>query len=206
MAAYMLLEPPALPPPPPPPPPPKAAQKVDPVEKPNPTYQLLAPTVIPDAIPMVEPEPYVQAPVEGVEGGVEGGIEGGVVGGEIGGQADGILGGEVGGTVGSIVPPDDGRVVVPRDATLRMHALSKTFPMYPENARIRGWEDDVVVRYVIGTDGKVKDVVILNGSSHKIFDEITLNAIRYWRFRPMIKDGKPVEVVHELTIRYRLNA
>ena len=209
MTAYSLIEPPALPPPPPPPPAPAKAQTlVEPVKK-EVTYQLLAPTVIPDAIPVVAPEPYVEAPVEGAqENGVEGGIAGGVAGGEIGGNDDGFLGGQVGGTVGSVPPPppvDDGRVIVPRDATLRMHALSKTFPMYPENARIRGWEDDVIVRYVIGTNGKVKSVEVLEGSDHKDFDEATVNAIRFWRFRPMIKDGKPVEVVHELTIKYRLN-
>jgi hypothetical protein len=41
-------------------------------------------------------------------------------------------------------------------------------------------------------------------ADRKIFDEATINAIRHWRFRPMIKDGEAMEAVHELTIRYRL--
>lgn len=205
MTAYSLTEPPPLPPPPPPPPAQKA-QVVPVTEKVQPTYQLLAPTVIPEQIPVVSPEPYVEVPVEGVEGGVEGGVAGGITGGEIGGKPDGTIGGDIASEPPPPPPPvDEGRVIVPRDATLRMHALSKTFPMYPENARIRGWEDDVIVRYIIGTNGKVKSVEVLNGSAHKELDEAAVNAIRYWRFRPMIKDGKPVEVVHELTIKYRLN-
>jgi outer membrane biosynthesis protein TonB len=37
-----------------------------------------------------------------------------------------------------------------------------------------------------------------------VFDEATVRAIRNWRFRPMIKDGQPTEVVHELTVLFRL--
>ena len=32
----------------------------------------------------------------------------------------------------------------------------------------------------------------------------TLKAIKNWRFRPLVKDGERQEVVHELTIYYRL--
>jgi protein TonB len=210
MTMYSLVEPPPLPPPPPPPPaPPKATQTIVTKDTVSPTMQFLAPTIIPDTIPEVSPVSYVEGPVQNdpPAGGVEGGVVGGVAGGTLGGSLDGIEGGDIGGKDGGVVGSvDGGRVVVPRDATLRMHALSKTFPMYPENARIRGWEADVIVRYVIGIDGKVKEVTILNNADRKVFDDATINAIRYWRFRPMVKDGKAVEVVHELTIKYRLNA
>ena len=60
-----------------------------------------------------------------------------------------------------------GRVVIPRDATLRMFALSKTFPIYPERARMQHWEDQLVVRYVIGTNGHVKEVIVLDPAGRK---------------------------------------
>lgn len=207
MAAYNLAEP---PPPPPPPPPAPAAQKAAVKElKPSrlaPSQQIVAPTIIPDLIPEVVTE-VVESQFEGdtgggVEGGIEGGAPGGVVGGTPEGEADGDVGGTEGGLVGSV---DSGRVVIPRDATLRMFALSKTFPIYPERARMQHWEDQLVVRYVIGTNGHVKEVIILDPAERKIFDEAAVNAIRYWRFRPMIKDGKPVEVQHELTVYFKLS-
>lgn len=164
-----------------------------------PEFENLAPSIIPDEIPEVV-EQMVEA---GVEGGVEGGVAGGVVGGSI---DEGILGGDVGGATGGVVGSvDDGRVVVPRDATLRMSPLSQVYPTYPERARMQRWEDQLVVRYVIGTDGRVKEVTILDPAHRKIFDDATLAAIRHWRFRPMIKDGEAKEVVHELTIYYRLS-
>ncbi|HEX6096975.1 MAG TPA: energy transducer TonB [Thermoanaerobaculia bacterium] len=208
MMSYSLVEPPPLPPPPPPPPAaPKAVQVAEvKIDQLPPMTQLLAPTVIPDTIPDVTQVP-VEGNYEGGQGsGVEGGIPGGVPGGVVGGTEDGITGGDVGGKDDGVVGGvDDGRVVVPRDATLRMHALSKTFPIYPERARISNWEDRLVVRYVIGTNGRIKEVTVLDPATRKIFDEAAVNAIRFWRFRPMIKDGKPVEVEHELTVYFKLN-
>ena len=206
MTAYSLTEPPPAPPPPPPAQaPPKAVPVVQP--KPNelpPSQEIFAPQVIPDVIPVVTE--VVSLPFEGDNGaGVVGGIEGGLPGGVVGGTTEGMMGGDVGGKEGGeIGSVDSGRVVVPRDATLRMHALSKTYPSYPERARIQRWEDQLVVRYVIGTNGRVKEVIILDPAHRKIFDEAAVNAIRHWRFRPMIKDGIAMEVEHELTVYFKL--
>ena len=206
--AYSLVEPTPPPPPPPPPPaPPKAsrpAQLPAPTELPPSTVPF-APAIIPDAIPIVT-EPVVYGLFDGESGtGVEGGVDGGVPGGMVGGTLSGVPGGEIGGTDGGVVASvDEGRVIVPRDQTLRMHALSKTYPSYPQRALMRRWEDQLVVRYVIGTDGRVKEVTVLDPAERKIFDEAAVNAIRHWRFRPMIKDGRAMEVVHELTVYFRL--
>lgn len=188
------------PPPPPPPPPPPAArpqQVVRPVVKPP--EEPVAPTVIPDEIPVVENELPPPPEAEAVEGGIEGGIAGGEVGGIIGG------------TEGSVVaekppppPPSDGRVHIPRDEPLELPILKQTHPVYPSKAASKGWEDRVVVRYVIGKDGRVKEVTIVEPPDKKEFEEPTLRAIRLWRFSPYVRDGKRVEVVHELTVNYRL--
>ena len=85
-----------------------------------------------------------------------------------------------------------------------MTALSHTYPTYPEKARLQRWEDRLVVRYVIGTNGRVKEVIVLEPASRKVFDEAALAAIRHWRFRPLVEDGQAKEVVHELTVYYRL--
>ena len=64
----------------------------------------------------------------------------------------------------------------------------------------------MLVRYIIGKDGRVKMVEILAHAQYKKFDDAAMKAIRFWRFRPMIKDGQPVEVVHELTVNFKLDA
>ncbi|HEX9163020.1 MAG TPA: TonB family protein [Thermoanaerobaculia bacterium] len=205
--AFVLSEVPVPPPPPPPPPKPLAerpeeitnAKLAVPVE-------MLAPTVIPDEIPVVKQELVTRAAFAvptGIQGGLADGFDGGVLGGLIGGEPGGKLGGILGG-VGDGVGAD-GRVHVPRDKKLPMIALSQPYPEYPARALIRYWEDELVVRYIIGKDGRVKEVSVVSAPQHDLFVNGTLDAIRTWRFKPFMKDGVVQEVVHEMTVYYRLN-
>lgn len=207
MFALYRLE--ALPSPPPPPPPmaapPKRVQLVEQVVK---MPENTAPTIVPERVPDLTLPPSTIEYAEGVEGGVEGGVETGIVGGTIAGIDGGELGGVEGGTLGGLgaepVPIDT--VVIKRDMPLPTAPMSMVFPRYPEQARVRGWEDMLVVRYTIGTNGRVREIVVLAKPERDLFEQITLKSMRNWRFRPLIKDGVPQEIVHELTIYFRLNA
>jgi protein TonB len=194
--------------PPPPPPPPRAVAKAraTPVlpQAAKPPDEIVAPSIVPEAIPIVENE-IVTPLVEEAPGAVEGGVDGGIDGGQIGGV--------IGGVIGSVVtpdpapgPPGDGRVHVGRDVPLDLPIVSQVYPSYPSDMATRGIEDTLVVRYIIGKDGRIKDVILLEPPKRKEFEKPTLRAIRLWRFRPMVRDGERVEVEHELTVRYRLVA
>jgi protein TonB len=203
--AFVLTE--APPPPPPPPAAPKPLQVKDEITTakmimPN---EILAPNIIPDEIPVVRQEiiaPSAFAVSNGVIGGVAGGVDNGI----LGGIKEGESGGKVGGTIGGVVAEvPDGRIHIARDKRLPMLPLSQVYPQYPEDARMRSWEDELVVRYIIGKDGRVKEVMILKPPQREVFTDGTVRAIRSWRFKPYLKDGEKQEVVHELTIYYRLN-
>ncbi|HYM61029.1 MAG TPA: TonB family protein [Thermoanaerobaculia bacterium] len=205
VSSYFLIRVPDPPPPPPPPAPPKAVQPQPQTPRPPDPQQIVAPTVIPDVIPLV-PDTPIQTADKGVPAGVEGGVEGGVVGGIFDGVKGGEVGGSLGGTPGGIIDKKlENRVVIERDKHLPLFPLSQVYPIYPEEARLRNIEGSLVVRYVIGTDGRVKEVTVVDHAEKKIFEDAAVKAIRYWRFRPLMKDGKPVEVVHELTVYFRLN-
>lgn len=208
VSAYTLAD---LPEPPPPPPVPVApapkpvAQTNAPPPPPPPQLLEVAPRVIPNMIPRVvaievPPAPPVTNTVAAAVDGSPEGVEGGKSGGKIGGQ----LGGQLGGVVGGIVFPDDGRVYVERDAKLPLVPVQQDYPHYPDEAKRLRLEDSVLVRYVIGTDGRVKDVTILDHARNPMFDEPTVKAISDWRFQPYKKNGKRVEVVHELTVFYQM--
>lgn len=191
-----------IPDPPPPPPLPPAAQP-RPVETPKPApplEQIVAPTVIPDLIPQIPdpPPPTLQlAPAPGPPlPGVPEGSDQGKAGGEIGGDVHGISGG--------VSFPDDGRVHISLNESLPLLPLSQDYPPYPEEAKKKQLEDQVIVRYTIGKNGRVTDVQILDHAKEPMFDKVTVEAIKLWRFRPMIKDGKPVEVVHDLAVNFQL--
>jgi protein TonB len=202
--AYSLTR---VPDPPPPPPPPKAAAPQQPVKTAPPPpalklTQIVAPTVIPDKIPDVveppplPPEPEPAAPVQSVPVGDPNGSTEGILGGDIAGKIHGKAGG---------VPwPDDGRVHIERDQKLPMESVEQEYPHYPDDARKKRLEDQVIVRYVIGTNGRVTDVEIISHAKEPMFDEAAVDAIKRWRFRPMIKDGKRVEVMHELAVNFEI--
>jgi TonB family protein len=188
-------------PPPPPPLPPAGQPQPRPIEKPVAVAeQIVAPTVIPDLIPQIPdpPPPTLQlAPAPGPPlPGVPEGSDQGKIGGEIGGDLRGVSGG--------ITFPDDGRVHISLNESLPLLPLAQDYPLYPDEAKKKQLEDQVVVRYVIGKNGRVTDVQILDHAREPMFDKVTVEAIRQWRFRPMIKDGKPVEVVKDLAVNFQL--
>jgi protein TonB len=201
--SYSLV---TIPDPPPPPPPPAAPKKAQVVQTaPVKLEQIVAPTIIPDVIPVVTNElPKAVDLPSAITTGVEGGVEGGVPGGSLGGTQGGEIGGTKGGVIGGIPNDKPGLIIIERDKPLPLYPVSQVYPKYPEDARLKNWEDSLVVRYLIGKDGRVKEVSVLTPPGRKVFQEAAVKAIRNWRFRPMIKDGEAKEVQHELTIYFRL--
>jgi protein TonB len=66
-------------------------------------------------------------------------------------------------------------------------------PDYPPQAKERGIEGWITVRFTVAKDGSVKDVVIVAAKPERIWDRNTIRAVSNWKYQPKIKDGKPVE-------------
>lgn len=69
---------------------------------------------------------------------------------------------------------------------------SKT-PDYPSIARSAGIEGTVVVRALVGKDGRVKDTII-GSSVSEILDDAAMAAARQFVFKPAIQNKNPVAV------------
>lgn len=198
--AYNLTQVPDPPPPPPPLARPAPVNPEPPSPPPTPPAQVVAPTIIPDKIPDVvppepdPPAPPVAAPVAAPTAPVS--SEKGVVAGQPGGSSHPLA------TVGGITFGDDGRMYVDRKVKMPLQEIDHNYPHYPDGARKKKLEGTCVVRYTIGKNGRVIDIAILDHAKDPMFDEETLNTVRSWRYRPMMVDGKPVEVVHELEVNY----
>lgn len=197
-AAYQIL---SAPPPPPPPPPPPLARRVTPQVAPVKMPEV-APPVIPDTIPEVVAEPVeeIAAIPADADSGAKGGMEGGVEGGQAGGTVGGVV------VEPAAPPPPEPEVIqVKRDDPLPVGAISQEFPNYPEFALKRNWEDSLVVRYTIGKNGRVREVTIISPPEREEFARETISKIRHWRFHPYRgEDGEPKEVVHELTVNFKI--
>jgi protein TonB len=77
-------------------------------------------------------------------------------------------------------------------------------PVYPEIARIRGYEGIVLVAAEILPDGSVGKMKIRKSSGYAILDQSAAEAVKPWKFEPAKKSGKPFVVWVELPIKFVL--
>jgi TonB family protein len=76
-------------------------------------------------------------------------------------------------------------------------------PVYPPKALARSQEGEVRVRITVDTTGRVTAAQILAATPPQVFDQAALDAVRKWRFEPVIRDGRPIEASIATTIRFR---
>jgi len=81
--------------------------------------------------------------------------------------------------------------------------LSGPNPTYPEAARRARIQGVVVLECTIGKDGRVTNVKVLRGLPLGL-TEAAEDAVRKWRFNASTLNGKPVEVLYILTVRFNL--
>lgn len=78
-------------------------------------------------------------------------------------------------------------------------------PAYPRLAIQRGLEGVVLLRILVGTDGRPLEVGIEQSSGHAVLDREALRHVqRNWTFRPALRDGQPVQAVGIVPIEFRL--
>jgi protein TonB len=80
-----------------------------------------------------------------------------------------------------------------------------TPPVYPEIARVRGYEGIVLVFAEILPDGRVGNMKIRKSSGYAILDQSAIEAVKPWKFEPAKKSGNPFTVWVELPIKFILH-
>lgn len=68
-----------------------------------------------------------------------------------------------------------------------------------------GWEGSVVLRVLVDAQGNAAEVAVVSGSGQSVLDESAVEAVRRWKFSPATEAGKPVTMVHDVRIRFRLD-
>jgi len=66
-------------------------------------------------------------------------------------------------------------------------------PKFPRNALRSGRSGWVDLSFIIGTDGSVKKIEIINSTPGTLFVEPARKAISQWKYQPILKEGKAVE-------------
>ena len=75
-------------------------------------------------------------------------------------------------------------------------------PEYPASAKEQGIEGQVIVRFVVGANGYVRDAKILSAIPSGVFEDYVLQALADAEFEPAVKDGKDVDCIITFPIRF----
>jgi protein TonB len=196
MMATMLTAP---PPPPPPPPPPAVAQivHVKPQAHLMDAGKLVAPKIIPREVKIIKEDAEPDMASVGMTGGVPGGVAGGSMG--------GVLGGVIGGMGGAPPPPkphQSGPLRVGGNVQAA-RIVNRVQPVYPPLARQTRISGTVRLHAIIGKDGAIKELEVLNG--HPLLQQAALDAVRQWRYQPTLLNGEAVDVDTTIDVIFSLN-
>lgn len=77
-------------------------------------------------------------------------------------------------------------------------------PKFPKNERKARHEGTVKLTLVVDSDGDPRNVAV-SQTLRPDFDESAVEAVKQWKFKPAIKDGRPVPVLIAVEVGFHLN-
>jgi TonB family protein len=84
------------------------------------------------------------------------------------------------------------------------HLFTKVMPVYPESAKAEGVEGTVVLHAVIGKDGSLLSLRVMNGQIDPDLARSAVEAVSHWRYRPTLLNGQPIEVDTTIEVHFTL--
>lgn len=89
--------------------------------------------------------------------------------------------------------------VVGANSLQRLEFVAPKFPASTRNRGISGW---VELEFSVRADGSTGDIVVTNSSPRRTFDNAAALAVAQWRYKPVTRDGQPVEQRAAVRIRF----
>lgn len=75
-------------------------------------------------------------------------------------------------------------------------------PRYPFDAKQKGINGKVLLRFVVSADGTVVEPHVVKSEPENVFDQAALDAVIKYKFRPAKKGGKAVDCIVKLPISF----
>jgi TonB family protein len=75
-------------------------------------------------------------------------------------------------------------------------------PLYPPEAKRQAIQGIVHLRAVIGKDGLIKDIRVIDG--HPLLTVSAVEAVKEWKYRPYLLNGNAVEVETTIAVNFTL--
>jgi TonB family protein len=79
-------------------------------------------------------------------------------------------------------------------------------PVYPEPAKAAGIEGSVLMKAVIGREGDLLSLEVMNTLVDPELAKAAKDAVSQWKYAPTLLNGEPVEVITTITVNFKLAA
>jgi protein TonB len=77
-------------------------------------------------------------------------------------------------------------------------------PTYPQEAREKGYEGEVILRVEVLSNGRVGQMEVRKSSGHEALDRSALTTVKQWRFIPAMKDDIAIPLWVNIPIKFQL--
>jgi TonB family protein len=83
-----------------------------------------------------------------------------------------------------------------------LKSVQPTYPSKAELSKIEGW---VELDFTVTEGGEVRDVAVHGASVSGVFEDAATRALSQWRYKPILRDGKPVPQRARIRMRFTLS-
>lgn len=77
-------------------------------------------------------------------------------------------------------------------------------PKFPPAASQRGIDGWVDLQFLVNTDGSVGELTIVGAQPVGVFEQAALDAVRHWRYQPLMRDGQPATQRARVRLRFAM--
>jgi TonB family protein len=81
------------------------------------------------------------------------------------------------------------------------HYVPPEFPLAARERRMSGWVD---VQFLVLMDGSVSNVAVVGADPAGVFETPATEAVRKWKYQPIMRDGKPINQRARVRVRFAL--
>jgi TonB family protein len=90
---------------------------------------------------------------------------------------------------------------VPAAALTIVKYTPPEFPRQASEKALTGWVD---VQFLVLSDGSVSDVSVVGADPVGVFETPAMDAVRKWKYQPVMRDGKPINQRARVRVRFAL--
>jgi TonB family protein len=92
----------------------------------------------------------------------------------------------------------------PASLASSLKRLRAPSPDYPATALTRHLAGSVTLEYTVDSSGETRDIHVVEATPPGVFDQAAINAVKHWRYAPLLVNGAAVDVPVRTRMRFEL--